>query len=173
MKKLSLVILLSLWVHLVQAQTKQEKAIKKEWEKKKKKISPEDFKALLATKESSEQALKLAENSLEESKTTLDQKSTEVTDLRTRQTELDQLKKIAIEEQNNKPAIGSTEESGTLYKVQIFSCNGEGNKDEETARRYTLGRFASLTQARQFEKSLLKMQISSKIIAYKDGKPVK
>jgi hypothetical protein len=149
--------------------SKEEKALQKEWEKRKKNTKPEELKALFNEKEKLEAQRKLSETAIQESIDILSQKNAEITALRAQIAELEKIKEKA---RQNVVEISPEDAKGTFYKVQIFSC--DNNSDEETARKYTLGRFNKLTEAQKFLKSLEKMQIkNAKIVTYKDGKIVR
>ncbi|GAB4131286.1 MAG: hypothetical protein OHK0045_24060 [Raineya sp.] len=152
---------------LAQKLTKEEKALQKEWEKRKKAMKPEELKALLEEKQSLESQLAIAEQDLQESEKILNQKTAEVVALRNRANELEQAKEKAKEQQSIVP-ITPEDTKGTFYKVQLFLC--DENPDPETARKYTLGRFNTLAEAQKFQKSLQKMQVNAKIVSYKNGK---
>ena len=147
--------------------TKEEKALQKEWEKRKKAMKPEELKALLEQKQSLEEQLAVAEQEFQESEKILSQKTSEIIALRNRASELEQAKEKAKEQQSISP-VTPEDAKGTFYKVQLFLC--DENPDPETSRKYTLGRFNTLAEARRFQKSLEKMQVSAKVVSYKNGK---
>lgn len=164
---LSLLLFIS---HITFAQklTKEEKAVQKEWEKRKKSMTAEEFKALTEKKTKLDESLKQAEAASLESEQALAQKTSELVALRNKATELEKSKEAAKEQQSI-AQVSPEDAKGTFYKVQIFSC--DGNPDEETARKYTLGRFNTLGEAQRFLKSLQKMQINNaKVVTYKNGK---
>jgi septal ring factor EnvC (AmiA/AmiB activator) len=143
--------------------TKEEKALQKEWEKRKKAMKPEEFKALVEQKKSLEEQLVAAERELQENEKLLNQKTAEIINLRNRISELEKAK-----EQQSIATASLEDEKGTFYKVQLFLC--DENPDAETSRKYTLGRFNTLAEAQRFQKSLQKMQVNAKIVTYKNGK---
>ena len=147
--------------------TKEEKALQKEWEKRKKAMKPEELKALLEQKQSLEEQLAVAEQEFQESEKILSQKTSEIIALRNRASELEQAKEKAKEQQSISP-VTPEDAKGTFYKVQLFLC--DENPDPGTSRKYTLGRFNTLAEARRFQKSLEKMQVSAKVVSYKNGK---
>jgi len=147
--------------------TKEEKALQKEWEKRKKAMKPEEFKALVEQKKSLEEQLVAAERELQENEKLLNQKTAEIINLRNRISELEKAKEKAKEQQSIATA-SPEDEKGTFYKVQLFLC--DENPDPETSRKYTLGRFNTLAEAQKFQRSLQKMQVNAKIVAYKNGK---
>lgn len=152
---------------LAQKLTKEEKALQKEWEKRKKAMKPEELKALMEEKQSLESQLAIAEQDLQESEKILNQKTAEVIALRNKVNELEQAKEKAKEQQSL--ALTAPEDAkATFYKVQLFLC--DENPDPETARKYTLGRFNTLAEAQKFQKSLQRMQVNAKIVSYKNGK---
>lgn len=163
----SLLLLIS-YTGFAQKLTKEEKAVQKEWEKRKKSMTPEEFKALTEKRAKLDETLKQAEAASLESEQALAQKTVELVALRNRVTELEKAKEVAKEQQSIAQVLPE-DTKGTFYKVQIFSC--DGNPDEETARKYTLGRFNTLGEAQRFLKSLQKMQINNaKVVTYKNGK---
>lgn len=147
--------------------TKEEKALQKEWEKRKKAMKPEELKALLEEKQSLEEQLLVAEREFQESEKLLAQKTSEIIALRNKANELEQVKEKAKEQQSISP-VSPEDAKGTFYKVQLFLC--DENPDPETSRKYTLGRFNTLAEAQKFQKSLQKMQVNAKIVLYKNGK---
>lgn len=170
MKNIILISLLFVSVSIAalgQKLTKEEKALQKEWEKRKKAMKPEELKALLDEKQSLEDRLVVAEREFQESEKLLNQKNSEIIALRNRASELEQAKEKAKEQQSISP-IAPEDAKGTFYKVQLFLC--DENPDPETSRKYTLGRFNTLPEAQRFQKSLQKMQVSAKIVTYKNGK---
>jgi chromosome segregation ATPase len=147
--------------------TKEEKALQKEWEKRKKAMKPEELKSLLEQKQSLEEQLAVAEREFQESEKLLSQKTSEIIALRNRASELEQAKEKAKEQQSI-VTTSPEDTKGTFYKVQLFLC--DENPDTETSRKYTLGRFNTLAEAQRFQKSLQKMQVNAKIVTYKNGK---
>ena len=164
---ISIFILFGGFFASAQKLTKEEKALQKEWEKRKKAMKPEELKALLEQKQSMEEQLAAAEREFQESEKLLNQKTSEIIALRNRANELEQAKEKAKEQQSIAP-IAPEDAKGTFYKIQIFLC--DENPDPETARKYTLGRFNTLSEAQRFQKSLQKMQVSTKVVTYKNGK---
>jgi len=161
-------LIFSNYIAQAQSLTKEEKALQKEWEKRKKNMTPEEFKALTEKRTKTDENLKLAQAASTESEQALAQKTAELVNLRNRITELEKAKEAAKEQQSIAQVLPE-DAKGTFYKVQIFSC--DGNPDEETARKYTLGRFNTLGEAQRFLKSLQKMQINNaKVVTYKNGK---
>lgn len=163
----SLLILLIATNASAQKLSKEEKAIQKEWKKRKKAMKPEDLKALVEEKQALEEQLTIAEREFQESEKLLNQKTAEIINLRNRANELEQAKEKA-KEQQSLPTLAPEDTKETVYKVQLFLC--DENPDPETARKYTLGRFSTLAQAQKFQKSLQKMQVNTRIVLYKNGK---
>lgn len=164
---IAVILLISTMNTSAQKLTKEEKALQKEWERRKKAMKPEELKALLEQKQSLEEQLAVAEREFQESEKLLNQKTSEIIALRNRASELEQAKEKAKEQQSIAPP-NPEDTKGTFYKVQLFLC--DENTDPETARKYTLGRFNSLAEAQRFQKSLQKMQVNAKIVTYKNGK---
>jgi len=82
-------------ISLGQKLTKEEKALQKEWEKRKKAMKPEEFKALVEQKKSLEEQLAAAEREFQESEKLLNQKTAEIINLRNRISELEKAKEKA------------------------------------------------------------------------------
>jgi len=87
MKNISIVILmvlLGLFSASAQKLTKEEKALEKEWEKRKNAMKPEELKALSEQKQLLEEELIAAEQKFQESDKLLNQKTSEIISLRNR-----------------------------------------------------------------------------------------
>ncbi|MFN3316437.1 MAG: hypothetical protein ACK40K_06470, partial [Raineya sp.] len=96
-------ILFGVFFASAQKLTKEEKALQKEWEKRKKAMKPEELKALLEETQSLEEKLTIAEREFQESEKLLNQKTSEIIALRNRANELEQAKEKAKEQQSIAP----------------------------------------------------------------------
>ncbi len=168
--------LLAGWSVQAQKLSKEEKKLAKEWKKRKKRTKPLDFKKLVDEKEALSQRVGEIEAEREEINQQLTAKDNQLNSLRARNTQLSRM------EGKGQPV--STDESGVIYKVQIgayremdltYQTNNENTdlRSEEIdggIKRYTLGRFRSLSDAENFKAYAQKMGVlDAFIVGYRDG----
>ncbi len=178
-------------VNVASAQlTKKEK---KEWKKKLKKTSPEQFKRMFeenASLKSEVSSLQGQLSSLQSSLGEKDAKIAELTDKnRKMEAQVNAAKKAiakAKQEAAAQPAAQAVDDSGVVFKVQIGAFrnkdlskyfdnnpNFSGETDEDGVQKITLGRFRDYWEADTFKKYLREMGVNDAwIVPYKDGKRV-
>ncbi|MCS6794651.1 MAG: hypothetical protein RMJ97_11145 [Raineya sp.] len=166
MQKIILALLGFLVVHYLFAQTelsKEEKALLREWEKRKKETTPEQFKALFESKEAKEKELKSLETELNASEQQLSEKNAEIMRLRAKIRELEQKKAemnsreteetpdpAPQKEKPQKKPTNKPEPSTNTYQVQV-ECNGN---------TLILGVFKTMAEAQKFQSNLRKLQLT-------------
>ena len=176
-------------VHVANAQlTKKEK---KEWKKKLKKTSPEQFKRMYdenASLKSEVSSLQGQLSSLQGSVGEKDAKIAELTeDNRKMEAQVNAAKKaIAKAKQDataSQPTAGPVDDSGVVFKVQIGAFRNKdlskyfennpnfgGENDDDGMQKITLGRFRDYWEADTFKKYLREMGVNDAwIVPYKDG----
>ncbi|BDC98090.1 Ezrin/radixin/moesin family protein [Persicobacter psychrovividus] len=194
MKKLVLLFSITLSVCFVaqNAQAQLSKKEKKEWKKKLKRVSPEQYKQLTEDyaklKANADQAdSKLA--SLENEVASRDSKIMEMTtELRDKDAEISSIKeKLSTFETAQAAApVKAGTAPGVVFKVQIGaftnkdlskyfdkSSNFSGETDSDGTQKFTLGNFTDYWEADTFKKYLREMGVKDAwIVPYKDGERV-
>ncbi|MFN8417022.1 MAG: Ezrin/radixin/moesin family protein [Cytophagaceae bacterium] len=183
MKKILFIVLALVGAYSASAQmTKEEQ---KEWAKRLKALTPEQYKKLVQDKEALSQEVEALKND----------KVKMNADLVAKQQEIDNLKK-QMEQQTQPTAVqpaggsaaGSTVASakGIVYKVQIGAFknkdlskyfnnnkNFSGDVEPDGTKKYTLGSFTDYWEADNFKKYLREMGVKDAwVVAYKDGKRI-
>jgi DNA repair exonuclease SbcCD ATPase subunit len=185
MRKIIFIVLALVGVYFA-ASAQMSKEEQKEWAKRLKALTPEQYKKLVQDKE----ALSQEVESLKNDKAKLN------ADLVVKQQEIDNLKKQMEQQQaqaSQKPAGGSAagttsvaSAKGVVYKVQIGAFknkdlskyfnnnkNFSGEIDPDGTKKYTLGSFTDYWEADNFKKYLREMGVKDAwVVAYKDGKRI-
>lgn len=197
MKKIASVIILLFCVALTfDASAQMSKQEKKEWKKRLKALSAEEYKVLLDRNKE----LEGTNSSLQAQKTGFDSsiadKDNQISLLQDQVADLkDQLadalvakEQAAAQPQQSGPSIGARidDQSGVVFKVQIGAFkqkdlskyleagdNFSGEVDENGLMRYTLGVFRDFWDADTFKKYLREMGVKGAwVVSYKDGQRV-
>lgn len=185
MKKLLFIALALVGVYFT-ASAQMTKEEQKEWAKRLKSLTPEQYKKLVQDKEALSQEVEALKNNQAKLNA----------DLAAKQQELDNLKKQQEQQQaqqpTQQPTGGSTGSSsvasakGVVYKVQIGAFknkdlskyfnnnkNFSGDVEPDGTKKYTLGSFADYWEADNFKKYLREMGVKDAwVVAYKDGKRI-
>ena len=169
-----------------QKTSKEEKALKKEWKKKMKKMDPLEFKDIVESSEKNKREISNLQNENEELQRELSDKNSELKDA---QDDLTRLKgELAAAKSQPKPkkvdspfAIGDPND-GVVFKVQIGAFRNKdlskflnnhpnfSGEEEDGMRKYTLGIFREYYEADEFKKYLRAMGVADAwIVSYKDG----
>ncbi len=178
-------------VNVASAQlTKKEK---KEWKKKLKKTSPEQFKRMFEENASLKSEVSSLQGQLSSLQSSLGEKDAKIAELteknRKMEAQVNAAKKAiakAKQEAAAQPAAQAVDDSGVVFKVQIGAFrnkdlskyfdnnpNFSGETDEDGVQKITLGRFRDYWEADTFKKYLREMGVNDAwIVPYKDGKRV-
>ncbi|GJM59789.1 Ezrin/radixin/moesin family protein [Persicobacter diffluens] len=192
MKKLVLLFSLFFCVGLVatEAQAQLSKKEKKEWKKKLKRVTPEQYKQLTedyaklqgqAGKYDSQIA------SLEKNVAERDAKIMELTtELQNKNGQISAMQEEKAAAEASAPARSSASVDGVIFKVQIGAFrnkdlskyfeqheNFSGETDADGTQKFTLGHFVDYWEADTFKKYLREMGVKDAwIVPYKDGQRV-
>jgi len=191
MKNLVLILAIIFCVSAVNVATAQlTKKETKEWKKKLKKTSPEQFKRMYdenASLKSEVSSLQGQLSSLQGSMGEKDAKIAELTEEnRKMEAQVNAAKKAIAKAQQDaeaKPATSAVSDEGVVFKVQIgafrnkdlskYFENNEnfgGETDADGVQKITLGRFRDYWEADTFKKYLREMGVNDAwIVPYKDG----
>lgn len=142
--------------------SKEEKALLRQWEKRKKETTAEQFKALVESKEAKEKELQSLEASIESNERQISQKNAEIAQLRAKIKNLEQKRaEINSQETDETPSTPQqesskknqkkTESQSRTFQVQA-ECNGNV---------LILGVFKSMAEAQKFQNTLKKIQITN------------
>ncbi len=161
---------------------------RKEWKKKLKKTSPEQFKRMYDENASLKQEVSSLQGQLSTLQANLGEKEAQVAELSEKNQSLEaRISEIQAQMESMKqeePA--AVDESGVVFKVQIGAFrnkdlskyfnnnpNFSGETDEDGVQHITLGLFRDYWQADTFKKYLREMGVNDAwIVPYKDGKRV-
>ena len=181
MKKIFLPIALIVSVVLTSfgQMTKEET---KEWAKKLKALTPENYKQLIVERET---LTTEAEKLRHENEVTKAQIADLNTKLKAAQ-EVQEVKQLVAAAAESNVLVNTMAAKGVVYKVQIgafknkdlskyFSNNKNfsGEVDADGTKKYTLGSFPTYWEADNFKKYLREMGVSDAwVVAYKDGKRI-
>ena len=167
--------------------TKQEK---KEWKKKLKKTSPEQFKRMYDENASLKSEVSSIQGQLSSIQTSMGDKDAKIAELteqnRKMEAQVNAAKKAiarAKQEAEAQPATSVIGEDGVVFKVQIgafrnkdlskYFENNEnfgGESDDDGVQKITLGLFRDYWEADTFKKYLREMGVNDAwIVPYKDG----
>lgn len=164
-------------------QTKEDKAIAKEWKKKAKELDPLEYKSLI------EEQIKLRAESSELNAKMLsfeEQMSGKDTEISRLQAELKEMQGKMAEEQSSNVTGKKMSAKGIVFKVQIGAFrnkdlskyfennqNFSGDVDQDGVKKYTIGYFGDYWEADTFKKYLRSMGVKDAwIVPYKDGQRV-
>lgn len=144
-----------------QRMSKEEKKMYKEWKKKLKSTSLEEFKAMHEEKDQLKQELRTLEAELQELRDQLATKDNQISALESRNQQLKRQIKENAQRKN--------EEKGIFFKVQL-SFVDEDASGNSVNRYYTLGIFRSYEDAVAFRDAVRKLGIKDAYVqGYKDG----
>lgn len=197
MKNLVFILAIIFCVSAVNVATAQlTKKEKKEWKKKLKKTSPEQFKRMYDTNESLKAELSSSQGQLSGLQGSIGEKDAKIADLteqnRKMEAQVNAAKKaIAKAKEDAAMAMNAQvvtaapvmDESGVLFKVQIgafrnkdlskYFDNNEnfgGESQDDGVQKITLGNFRDYWEADTFKKYLREMGVNDAwIVPYKDG----
>jgi len=192
MKNLLMILGLIICISAVNdASAQLTKAEKKEWKKKLKSTSPEQFKRMYDENSSLKSELSSVQGQLSSLQSSVGEKDAKIAELteenRKMEAQVNAAKKAIAKAQQDaasQPAAFSDE--GVVFKVQIGAFrnkdlskyfdnnpNFSGEKDEDGVQKITLGRFKDYWEADTFKKYLREMGVNDAwIVPYKDGKRV-
>jgi len=192
MKNLVLILAIIFCVSAVNVATAQlTKKEKKEWKKKLKKTSPEQFKRMYDENASLKSEVSSIQGQLSSVQASMGEKDAKIAELteqnRKMEAQVNAAKKAiakAKSEASAQPATGPViGEDGVVFKVQIgafrnkdlskYFENNEnfgGETDEDGVQKITLGKFRDYWEADTFKKYLREMGVNDAwIVPYKDG----
>ncbi len=200
MKNLVLILAIIFCVSAVNIATAQlTKKEKKEWKKKLKKTSPEQFKRMFDANESLKAEVSSAQGQLSSIQSSLGEKDSKIADLTEQNRKMEaqvNAAKNAIAKAKQDAADASSamqaqpvstatafDESGVVFKVQIgafrnkdlskYFDNNEnfgGENQDDGVQKITLGNFRDYWEADTFKKYLREMGVNDAwIVPYKDG----
>lgn len=191
MKNLALILAITFCVSAVNVATAQlTKKEKKEWKKKLKKTSPEQFKRMYdenSALKSEVSSIQGQLSSLQSSMGAKDAKIAELTEQnRKMEAQVNAARKAiakAKQESASQPAGSTISDDGVVFKVQIgafrnkdlskyFENNDNfgGESDADGVQKITLGKFRDYWEADTFKKYLREMGVNDAwIVPYKDG----
>lgn len=196
MKNLIFILTIIFCVSAVNVSTAQlTKKEKKEWKKKLKKTSPEQFKRMFDTNEALKAEVSSAQGQLSGLQGSIGEKDAKIADLteqnRKMEAQVNAAKKaIAKAKQDASAAMEAQpvtaavfDESGVVFKVQIgafrnkdlskYFDNNEnfgGENQDDGVQKITLGNFRDYWEADTFKKYLREMGVNDAwIVPYKDG----
>lgn len=182
MKKITFILLTSFTLLGLTVSAQDDKAIKKEWEKKKKEMDPLELKRI--TEENANLGAKAADlqSQLDSKNQTIDALNQELTTLKANAANT-----IAVPKEANETDVSANSQvnnpspSGLVFKVQIGAFkdkdlskyfennkNFSGDVDGDGTKKYTLGYFTDYWEADNFKKYLREMGVKDAwIVAYK------
>ncbi len=142
--------------------SREEKALLRQWEKRKKETTAEQFKALVENKENKEKELQSLQAGIENNEREIAQKNAEISQLRAKIRSLEQKKaemnsqeidEIPYTPQKESPKKNQkkTESQSGTFQVQV-ECKGDV---------LVLGVFKSMVEAQKFQNTLKKIQITN------------
>ncbi len=180
MKKILLIALMCLTGSVFAQEMSKQEA--KEWKKKLKSMSVEDFKALVEEHEANQVKVHQLEQEVEEAQASQEELQAQVDKAKKEAAAAKQEAAAAKEEAAKGPAV----EKGLVFKVQIGAFNDldlreyfennqnfSGEVDADGTMKYTIGTFKDYWEADKFKKYLRKMGVKGAwIVAYKDGQRV-
>ena len=191
MKNLVLILAIIFCVSAVNVATAQlTKKEKKEWKKKLKKTSPEQFKRMYDENASLKSEISSIQGQLSSVQGTMGEKDAKIAELtednRKMEAQVNAARKAiakAKQESETQPAKSVVSEDGVVFKVQIgafrnkdlskYFENNEnfgGETDEDGVQKITLGMFRDYWEADTFKKYLREMGVNDAwIVPYKDG----
>lgn len=197
MKNLALILSIIFCVSAVNVATAQlTKKEKKEWKKKLKKTSPEQFKRMYDENASIKSEVSSLQGQLSSVQATMGEKDAKIAELTEKNRKMEaqvNAAKKAIAKAKQESSAGGTatvaspvSDEGVVFKVQIgafrnkdlskYFENNEnfgGETDADGVQKITLGRFRDYWEADTFKKYLREMGVNDAwIVPYKDGNRV-
>jgi len=187
---LGLIICISAVNNATAQLTKQET---KEWKKKLKSTTPEQFKRMYDENSSLKSEVSSIQGQLSSLQSSQGEKDAKIAELteenRKMEAQVNAAKKAIAKAQQDaaaQPAGPAISDEGVVFKVQIGAFrnkdlskyfdnnpNFSGEKDEDGVQKITLGRFKDYWEADTFKKYLREMGVNDAwIVPYKDGKRV-
>ncbi len=187
---LGLIICISAVNNATAQLTKQET---KEWKKKLKSTTPEQFKRMYDENSSLKSEVSSIQGQLSSLQSSQGEKDAKIAELteesRKMEAQVNAAKKAIAKAQQDaaaQPTGSSFSDEGVVFKVQIGAFrnkdlskyfdnnpNFSGEKDEDGVQKITLGRFKDYWEADTFKKYLREMGVNDAwIVPYKDGKRV-
>ncbi|PKQ70789.1 hypothetical protein [Raineya orbicola] len=165
MKANLLIVILCLGVTLdafAQELSKEEKALLRQWEKRKKESSAEQFKALVESKEAKEKELQTLETGIENNERQISQKNTEIAQLRAKIRDLEQKKAELKSQETDETPSTSPKESPKKNQKKVENQSGTFQVQTEcNGTILVLGVFSSMAEAQKFQNTLRKIQITN------------
>ena len=192
MKNLLMILGLIICISAVNDATAQlTKAETKEWKKKLKSTTPEQFKRMYDENSSLKSEVSSIQGQLSSFQSSTGEKDAKIAELteenRKMEAQVNAAKKAIAKAQQDAAAQPSAlSDEGVVFKVQIGAFrnkdlskyfdnnpNFSGEKDEDGVQKITLGRFKDYWEADTFKKYLREMGVNDAwIVPYKDGKRV-
>lgn len=192
MKNLLMILGLIICISAVNDATAQlTKAETKEWKKKLKSTTPEQFKRMYDENSSLKSEVSSIQGQLSSLQSSTGEKDAKIAELteenRKMEAQVNAAKKAIAKAQQDAAAQPSAlSDEGVVFKVQIGAFrnkdlskyfdnnpNFSGEKDEDGVQKITLGRFKDYWEADTFKKYLREMGVNDAwIVPYKDGKRV-
>ena len=195
MRLLSITLLLGSLVLLggFDASAQMSKKEKKQWKKRVKALSPEQYKALLDENSSLKDEIRTLQQAQNSEDSKIAEKDQQISDYQSQlaslRSELENAKRQAAEAQRRPAAAPQAgpidDQNGVVFKVQIGAfknkdlskyLNRGGEFQGESAdglKKYTLGTFRDYWEADTFKKYLREMGVKDAwIVSYKDGQRV-
>ncbi len=191
MKNLALILAITFCVSAVNVATAQlTKKEKKEWKKKLKKTSPEQFKRMYDENSSLKSEVSSIQGQLSSLQSSMGSKDAKIAELteqnRKMEAQVNAAKKAiakAKQESVSKPSGSVVSDDGVVFKVQIgafrnkdlskYFENNEnfgGETDADGVQKITLGKFRDYWEGDTFKKYLREMGVNDAwIVPYKDG----
>jgi len=192
MKKLALILILFLGVAAINnANAQLSKQEKKEWKKKLKKLTPEQFKRMYDENASLKSELSSVQGQLSSIQARLSEKDAKIAEmtqqLRESEAKVNQAQRAIAQAQEQTQSTQNTKstvsEAGVVFKVQIgafrnkdlskYFDNNEnfgGEMGQDGVQKITLGIFRDYWEADTFKKYLREMGVNDAwIVPYKDG----
>jgi len=192
MKNLVFILTLFFFVSVINVSYAQlTKKEKKEWKKKLKKTSPEQFKRMYDENASLKSEVSSIQGQLSSLQGSVGEKDAKIAELteenRKMEAQVNAAKKAiakAKQDAESAPAsAGPVDDSGVVFKVQIGAFRNKdlskyfennpnfgGENDDDGMQKITLGRFRDYWEADTFKKYLREMGVNDAwIVPYKDG----
>ena len=187
MKKFTFILLTSFTLFgFITASAQDDKAVKKEWEKKKKEMDPLEFKRIVDENASLQSKSADLQSQLDSKNQTVESLNQEIATLKAA-AEHSAATTIAVPKETNETDISSNAQKsnpntgGLIFKVQIGAFrdkdltkyfennkNFSGDVDGDGTKKYTLGFFTDYWEAENFKKYLRDMGVKDAwIVAYK------
>lgn len=156
----------------------------KEWKKKLKKLTPEEYKQMVEDNNSLQKQVSEAQSDADHYRSESSAKDAEISKLEAQLEDLKSQAQTSMPVSNS--ASSSVAPSGVVFKVQIGAFknkdlqkyldnhkNFSGDVDSDGTRKYTLGEFADYWEADRFKKYLREMGVKDAwIVSYRNGERI-